>query len=291
MAATPLVTIGLPVYNSERYVAQSLESLLNQSYRDFRLIISDNASTDGTAEICQDYARRDARIDYHRNAENIGLSPNFNRVFALSQSKYFKWSTSDDYWAPTFLERAVAILERDARIVLCYPKTTLVDAQGANPEAYEDNLHLMSDSARERFIALMEKIRLSHQHLGVVRADLVRRTHLLGPHQDSDINLLAELALHGKFYEIPERLFFRRFHQDSSSWSRKDEGHQERRYHSAASARIKLTAWRWHQAFFRAVSGAPITLRDKLALYLYLARRMRWDRVRLTRELLAKSGL
>ncbi|MBI3776886.1 MAG: glycosyltransferase family 2 protein [Gammaproteobacteria bacterium] len=290
MTTTPLVTIGLPVYNSERYIAQSIESLLKQTYRDFRLIISDNASTDRTAEICQDYARGDARIDYHRNAENIGLSPNFNRVFALSQSKYFKWSTSDDYWAPTLLERAVEIMEHDPQIILCFPKTTLVDAQGANPEPYDDNLHLMHDSGRERFIAFMEQIRLSHQHLGVVRADLVRRTRLLGSHQDSDINFLAELTLYGKFYEIPERLFFRRFHKDSSSWSRKDEGHQQRRYHSAASARIKLTVWRWHQAFFSAVTRAPLTLGDKLALYLYLARRMRWDRVRLTRELIAKTG-
>jgi glycosyltransferase involved in cell wall biosynthesis len=225
MTDTPLLTIGLPVYNSERYLARSLDSLLHQTYGDFRLVISDNASTDRTPDICQDYATRDKRIVYHRNPVNIGLSPNFNRAFALSESKYFKWATSDDYWAPTMLERAIEIMESDDQIALCYPKTTLVDAEGGNPEPYEDNLHLISENPRERFIELLERIRLSHQHLGVSRASMLKRTHMLGEHVGSDINLLAELTLYGKFYELPDRLFFRRFHKDSSSWARNDDTH------------------------------------------------------------------
>jgi glycosyltransferase involved in cell wall biosynthesis len=284
----PLISIGLPVYNAERYLAQSIESLLNQTYRDFRLIISDNASTDRTGEICRDYARRDPRIEYHCNSSNIGLSPNFNRVFALSKSKYIKWATSDDYWAPTFLERAIAIMEADPGIALCYPKTTLVDADGNNPEPYEDNLHLMSDSPRERFSAFLERVRLCHQHLGVARASMVRLTHMLLPHQHSDVNFLAELSLYGKFYELPERLFFRRFHKDSSSWARGDRSHQARRYHSAKSARIQLTHWRWYVAFFQAVHGAPLSAGDRWALYRLLGRRMRWDRVKLASELWGK---
>ena len=288
MTDTPLLTIGLPVYNSERFLAQSLESLLNQTFRDFRLIISDNASIDRTAEICKDYASRDKRIAYYRNSTNIGLSANFNRVFTLSASKYFKWSTSDDYWAPTMIEKAVEIMESDDRIALCYPRTTLVNAAGENPEPYEDRLHLISDSPRERFIQLMEQIGLSHQHLGVSRTSMVRRTHMLGAHVGSDINMLAELALYGKFYELPERLFFRRFHEDSSSWARRDKQHQARRYHSASSSQIILTSWRWHLAFFHAVRGAPITFKDRLSLYQYLVRRMRWDRARLAQELKTK---
>jgi len=290
MTQPTLLTVGLPVYNSERYISQSIESLLNQTYRDFRLIISDNASTDGTAEICKAYASRDARIAYYRNDVNIGLSPNFNRVFALAESKYFKWATADDYWAPTLLARAVEIMEADDSIALCYPKTTLVDADGGNPQLYEDGLHLMSDSPQERFIQLMNRIRLSHQHLGVSRVSMVKCTHLLGEHGGSDINLLAELSLFGKFYEIPERLFFRRFHKDSSSWARNSKEHQARRYHSAKSARITLTCWHWYRAFFGAVYRAPIKFRDKFALYRYLGRRVRWDRHRLASELWAKTS-
>lgn len=289
MTTTPPLTIGLPVYNSERYLVCSLDSLLGQTYGDFRLIISDNASTDRTPDICRDYAGRDKRIVYSRNPANIGLSPNFNRVFALSESKYFKWATADDYWAPTMLERAVEIMESDDRIALCYPKTTLVDAEGGNPVPYEDNLHLISDSPRERFIQLLERIRLSHQHLGVSRASMLKHTHMLGEHVGSDINLLAELVLYGRFYEIPERLFFRRFHKDSSSWARNDDAHQARRYHAATSPLMMLATWRQHGAFFRAVRGAPIAFGDRLSLYRYLARRLRWDRARLARELWAKA--
>ena len=285
MTAKPPLTIGLPVYNSACFLACSLDSLLNQSYGDFRLIISDNASTDATPDICRDYAARDQRIVYHRNPVNIGLSPNFNRVFSLSESKYFKWATADDYWAPTMLERAIEIMESSDQIALCYPKTVLVDAAGGNPEPYEDSLHLMSDSPCERFIQLLERIRLSHQHLGVSRASMLKRTHMLGEHVGSDINLLAELSLYGKFYEIPERLFFRRFHKDSSSWARDDDAHQARRYHAATSPRMMLATWRQHRALFQAVRSAPIKFGDRLSLYRYLARRLRWDRARLAREL------
>src|SRR3954470_9957348 len=83
--AEPLITIGLPCYNSEKYLVQSIESLLSQTYGNFVLIISDNASTDRTEEICRRYAAADARVRYVRNPVNIGMSGNFNRVFALAE--------------------------------------------------------------------------------------------------------------------------------------------------------------------------------------------------------------
>lgn len=285
MASAPPLTIGLPVYNSERYLTHSLDSLLKQTYGDFRLIISDNASTDRTPEICKDYASRDSRIEYHRNPANIGLSPNFNRVFALADSQYFKWATADDYWAPTMLEKCVAVMESDPAIALCYPKTTLVDGDGGNPRPYEDRLHLMGDNPRERFMQFLEQVRLSHQHLGVARCSMLRRTHMLGEHLASDINLLAELTLYGKFYELPERLFFRRFHRDSSSWQRNDRAHQARRYYSAKSPRMVLATWRQHYAFFRAVHAAPLGFWDRMVLYRFLGRHFRWDRADLAQEL------
>ena len=135
---SPKVTIGLPVYNSERYLSESLDSLLGQTYRDFILIINDNASTDGTAEICQRYVEADPRIRYFRNDINIGNPRNFNRVFELTTTPYLKWSTADDYWAPTFLEKAIKVMEQDPTIVLCYPQAILVDANGENPQNYDD---------------------------------------------------------------------------------------------------------------------------------------------------------
>jgi glycosyltransferase involved in cell wall biosynthesis len=283
---TPLVTIGLPVYNSERYLAHSLDSLLAQTYRDFVLVISDNASTDGTSEICRRYAEADPRIKYFRNEVNIGNPRNFNRVFSLAETKYLKWSTADDYWEPPFLELAVEVMERDPSVALCYPQAYLIDSKQPAPRPYDDVLHLVDDDPALRFVTLLEQIKLAHQHLGLIRMSCLRKTQLLGTHVGSDINLLAELSLYGKFYELPHRLYYRRFHEKSGSWKRGDAKHEAALYHGAGE-RMRFKQWRTHTRFFAAVHRAPLPFRSKLRLYRYIAERMRWDRGGLFRELIA----
>src|SRR5690606_4946715 len=104
-------SIGLPVYNAQAYLAHALDSLLGQTYRDFELVISDNASTDRTEAICRDYAARDARVRYVRQAENQGANWNFNEVFRLARGELFKWAASDDLCEPTLMEKCVAVLD------------------------------------------------------------------------------------------------------------------------------------------------------------------------------------
>lgn len=285
MTESPLITIGLPVYNSERYLRQSLDSLLGQTYSDFVLVISDNASTDGTAEICRQYAAADSRVKYYRNETNIGNPRNFNRVADLCATRYLKWSTADDYWAPTFLERSLEIMERDSTIALCYPQATLVDEEGGNPKEYDDVLHLVQEDPADRFIALLERIKLAHQHLGLIRMSCLRQTHLLGAFVASDINLLAELTLYGKFYELPQRLFFRRFHKDSGSWKRGDKEHEAKHYHASDVKYVDMNKWHRHCGFYAAVRTAPLGLHSKLHLYRYLSRRFIWDRSELIAEI------
>jgi glycosyltransferase involved in cell wall biosynthesis len=282
---SPLVTIGLPVYNSERYIRQSLDSLLGQTFSNFVLIISDNASTDTTPQICRQYAADDSRVRYFRNEHNIGNPRNFNRVFELSSTPYLKWSTADDYWEPTFLERAVEVMEADPTIALCYPKTYLVDANGANPTPYEDNLQLLQEDPVERFVTVAEKIGLSHQHLGLIRTSMLRKTHLLGYHVGSDINLLAELSLYGKYVELPERLFYRRFHEKSGSWKRGDAKHEAELYYAQNAKRVAFKRWRSHFAFMAASGTSPISAVSKLRLYRRLLKLMMWDRNALVGEI------
>jgi glycosyltransferase involved in cell wall biosynthesis len=290
MTEGPVVTIGLPVYNSERYLKQSLDSLLAQTYSDFALIISDNASTDGTSLICQQYAAADSRVQCFRNEMNIGNPRNFNRVFELTATPYLKWSTADDYWEPTFLERALEVMERDPATALCYPKTYIVDAEGHNPTPYEDNLHLVQGDPADRFLSLLGRIKLAHQHLGLIRMSCLRRTHLLGAHVASDLNLLAELTLYGTFYELPERLFFRRFHKTSGSWKRADAKHQAKHYHGAGSRGGGMTRWRGHLGFFSAVRTSPLPLRSRARIYRRLLKRMVWDYRELLNELRYKAS-
>ncbi len=211
----PLITIGMPVYNSQRHLRQALDSLLAQTYTDFVLVISDNASTDGTADICQEYVRRDPRVQYFRNPVNIGMTGNFNRVFELTHTKYIKWSTADDFSAPEMLADALPIMEADPSIVVCYPQTVIVDGDGIEQDRYYDKLHLMQDDPAERFLQLIDNIHLVNHHLGLLRTDAVRRTRLFGRHVSADIGFLAEMSLYGKFYEVKKPQFFRRFHEDS----------------------------------------------------------------------------
>ncbi len=105
LTSAPLVTIGLPVYNGGKYLRLALDSLLAQTFKDFKLVVSDNASIDDTENICREYARTDSRIKYFRQESNLGASGNFHFVKAQgTQSKYFMWAAHDDIWESNWLE-------------------------------------------------------------------------------------------------------------------------------------------------------------------------------------------
>jgi hypothetical protein len=126
---------------------------------------------------------------------------------------------------------------------------------------------------------------LSHQHLGVIRSSALEQTHLLAAHVASDINLLAELTLYGKFYELPERLFCRRFHEKSGSWKRGDADHEAKTYYATKSKVATFARWRAHAAFFRAVATSDVSLDAKRRLLSHVARRAVWEREELILEL------
>jgi glycosyltransferase involved in cell wall biosynthesis len=281
----PLVAVGLPCYNSEKYIAESLDCLLAQTFKDFAIIISDNASTEGTESICRRYVARDPRIRYFRNSTNMGMMPNFNRVFSLSNSKYFKWATADDRWHPEMLAKSVAVLEADPNVVVCYPRVVLIDATGVEIKRYEDELHLQQSDPAQRFLKVMDELRLVNHHLGVLRTDAIRKTSMYGTHVGADVGFVAEMSLYGTFFQLPEHLIFRRFHPDSSSWERKSKEHQARRYHAANAKRAPFNVWRFHLAYFRAVLRGPLNPWKKFKMLIRLVRTLYWDRRSLGEEL------
>jgi glycosyltransferase involved in cell wall biosynthesis len=132
---TPRVSLGMPVYNGEAYLEEALRSLLGQTFEDFELIISDNASTDRTRSICLDYAAHDRRIRFLRNEINVGFCRNQNRVIESSTGEYFLLTHHDDVRAPNYLERTVAVMDADPSIVVCYTKTRDIDERGNLPDA------------------------------------------------------------------------------------------------------------------------------------------------------------
>ena len=154
----PQLTIGLPVYNGQNYVRQAIESILVQTYRDFELIISDNASTDKTPEICREYLK-DPRVRYYRSKRNNGGAWNWNRVFELSSGVYFKWAAHDDTMSPEFVERCIRELEKDPTIILCHSKDAIIDENSKVIGAYDLGDIQDSEKPHERFRELLNKKR------------------------------------------------------------------------------------------------------------------------------------
>lgn len=213
----PRVSIGVPVYNGEQYLRQTLDSLVTQSYRDIEIIIGDNASTDGTEAIGREYAARDNRVRYHRNERNLGIAGNYNRVAEMARGEFFRWAAADDLSLPRAVEACVAALDQEPDAVLAYPKTRLIDSDGNWLADYEDNVDLPFSRPSQRFCELLTRLRLCNAVFGLIRMSVLRRTRGMHPFVGSDIPFLAELALHGRFVEVPERLFSRRFHPAASS--------------------------------------------------------------------------
>ncbi|MFT6372592.1 MAG: glycosyltransferase involved in cell wall biosynthesis, partial [Gammaproteobacteria bacterium] len=166
------VGIGMPVYNGEKYIEESIKSNLRQTFDDFTLIISDNASTDRTREICLDFATQDQRIHYIHNPINLGAAKNYARCFEPSDCEYFRWSNADDLIEPELVEKCLRVLEANPDTVLAYGKTKIIDESGNITEHYDDNLDLRQNSAAERFITGKQSIGLSNVLYGLMRRPL-----------------------------------------------------------------------------------------------------------------------
>ncbi|MBI5653198.1 MAG: glycosyltransferase [Chloroflexi bacterium] len=271
MTASPRVTIGLPVYNAEKFLAVALDSILAQTYADFVLIISDNGSTDRTAEICHAYCARDQRIRYFCNEKNLGAAPNFNRVFALASTEYFKWAPYDDLLAPEFLARCVEILDQHPTVVLCYSRAEIIDEQGNYVVDYDPGPATNSRKPAERFRNLILHPEYAIQQMGVMRSAVLKQTVLHGSYPSSDEVLLAELALRGEFYEIPDRLYLYRRHGEQST----SVNQQRARiifFDTAMTRKITLPKWMYLFAGLGVIQRVPLDWRARGSGYLTMAR-------------------
>ncbi len=285
----PRVSIGMPVYNRDKYVAASIEAHLNQTYSDFELVITDNASTDRSDEICRAYAAKDSRVKYHRNPQNLGAAGNYNRCFELSVGEYFRWTPSDDLVSPNLLERAVEVLDRDPSVFVAYPKTKLIDGEGNITGEFDERLHLTDERPSERWKGVQKNLRLGNLHYGLNRARLFRKTGLLRNYNGGDFPLIAEMALYGKFYEIPDAFFYRRMHEEASS-ALKNSSDVMAFYDPKKRDKLFLQNWVHLGAHIRSVARAPISLVEKLRVYGYEGRCVVWDRREYMRELVGALG-
>lgn len=270
----PKVSIGLPVFNGENFIREAVDSILSQTFEDFELIISDNASSDGTEAICRDYEARDKRIKYHRNSENLGAAANYTRVFSLASGEYFKWAAHDDVCGEDYLTKCVQVLDQDNSVVLCHSKTRLIDKYGEEIKVFGPVASLDSDRPHLRFRAALgvgEKIFLVW---GLVRRNILGKTPLLGDFIGHDRPLFTRLSLFGRFYQVPEVLFSMREHDQRSvyvhSWKKPRQAIQ---WHSPEMAgKLIFPTWKLFNEHISAINKGPINLRERFLCY-----REMWD--------------
>jgi glycosyltransferase involved in cell wall biosynthesis len=286
MDSSPLVSIGLFVYNGERFIEDTLRSILNQTFTDFELIISDNASTDRTGDIAQAHARRDSRIRYYRNEKNMGAGWNVRRVYELATGKYFKQAAVDDLLEPDFLRQCVEILERDPGCVLVYAATKEVDEDGAFIKNYVTPMRTDSNDPAARFRDMMLIPCWSYQIFGVMRMSALRQIPPQGRYVNADTVLLARMALLGRFHEIPEHLFINRHHRGQSNKTLPPRLLQPRRIRLTNRYSRKLPGLEWWdpskaraitfpefrllREYFMTIYRAPLGAGQKLRCYSFL---------------------
>jgi glycosyltransferase involved in cell wall biosynthesis len=256
----PTVSIGLPVWNGSRYLGEAIESILAQTFTDFELIVSDNASTDDTAEIIQRYAALDSRVRYHRNDRNIGGARNENLTFEMSTGRYFRLAAYDDILEPTLIERCVDVLERSPETVLSFPQTLVIDDEGEIT-----HIEIITAGTAERPSARFRELAFRDYQVdaayGLIRSETLKDSILQDNYPDSDRVFLCELGLRGRFEVIHEPLFRRRLHYRNMfvdprarmAWFEPDE-----------KGRVRFPHWLALAGLVRVVSRARLERKEQI---------------------------
>ncbi len=265
MNRTPRVVIGLPVYNGENFLKESIESALAQTFTDFHLVISDNASTDETEAICQDYVKRDSRVIYYRQPENIGCAPNYNFLFNQygKYAPYFKWHAHDDLIAPEFLERCVALLDADSSLAIANCRAYAINEHGVRIGDFDHEIRLSGKTPSERFWRSLWAGYFT-EVFGLQRSSMMERTRLEASFAGSDRNFAAEMVLQGDVGYVEEYLFSRRDHPNC--YCRLADTDAKLAFFDP---KVRKEMWRFTgvvkmQAYITAILGLPLPMRERV---------------------------
>jgi glycosyltransferase involved in cell wall biosynthesis len=262
----------LPTYNGERYLSEAIRSMLDQDFRDFELLVADNASTDRTAAIIEDFAAADDRVRHLPSPTNRGAAWNFNRVVNEARGEYFKWMADDDTYEPGFLGSCVEVLDRSPDVVLCYTQAVEIDPDG---HVFEDrgptNVADLPEVAQRYRAILLDEV-YCYAVFGVTRTGVLRSTGLIGPFTQSDRVLLAELALHGRFVERPEPFFCHREHPGRSMYAFADDRDRQKWFDTTRDGARTLPRWRVGAEYARALqrAGQWLPAEDRLRSAVHL---------------------
>jgi len=272
----PFVSVGMPVFNGELFLRGAIDSMLAQSHTNLELIISDNASTDGTAAIAGEYAARDPRVRYFRQARNIGAPRNWNFVATCARGKYMKWASANDYCDTRMLAACIEVLESDPQVVLCYGTTRLVDETTGAVHPYDGDLSITDEQPSARLSRLLAEMRLNNAISGLIRTEVLRKTRLIRPYAGGDLVLMAELSMAGMFVLLQDPFLFRRIGEHSFSGYLFDT---ELRTFLDPQAKLgtDLDRLRMNIDYFASALRASISLGEKLRALTLVAHSAYWS--------------
>jgi glycosyltransferase involved in cell wall biosynthesis len=264
-ARNPSVSVCLPVYNGERYVAEAIQSVLGQTFSDLELVISDNASTDRTGVLCREVAAGDSRVRYFCEESNRGLAWNFNRACELATGRYLVWIGHDDVMAPDYISRCVEELEKHSDVLLCFSNSHYIDGDGNVVQRVDLENTGAAATASERFQRILFDPRCD-PICGVIKVEFLRQTRLHPGYADSDRVLLAELGFRGHFRKIDEYLFSRRMHCNQAT-ATFDRWERTTIFDPRKSGKVICPWWRELYDFCGAIQRAPLSFRERLRAY------------------------
>ena len=269
----PRVSIGLPVYNGENFVEDAIRSVLVQTFEDLELIVSDNASTDRSAEIARDFAASDPRVRYFRNDRNLGAAPNYNRAWAESTGSLFKWLSHDDRIMPTYVAATVAALDGSPDAVLCNTVVDYIDEHGAVFTTYDSGLALASGAdPAQRFAAMVLRSHACIDFFGMARREAMVGSLLHGSFHGADRAFLAQMALRGRLLQLPEHLVQMREHQHRYTRNNADAKARRLWHDSSAKRSASMPTLNLYRQYLRLVRQEQLSPLDRRGCLGVLAR-------------------
>jgi glycosyltransferase involved in cell wall biosynthesis len=273
-SGVPTVSVGMPVYNGDTYLEVAISSVLSQTMEDLELVICDNASTDRTAEICQDYAARDRRVRYFRNSQNLGAAPNYNLAFSHSRGRYFKWLAHDDRITPTYLAKTVRVLDERTDAVLCNTVVQYIDQNGAAIGLYNTGLSQAdSPSAAARFAWMVLRSHSCVDFFGLIRRETLQNSLLHGSFHGADRALLAQLAIRGRLMQLPAPLVEMREHPNRYTRSNVRSADRAAWHDASKRGKISFPTWRVYAEYLKMVRKERMLANERAGCYSAL---MRW---------------
>jgi len=286
----PLISVGLPVYNGEQFIAVAIDSVLSQTVTDLELIICDNASTDGTEAICRGYLERDPRVRYIRQEKNLGVSPNFNRAFREARGEYFKWITHDDAITPDCFEKSIAALEARGEAILCHSTVHLIDQEGETIEYHDTGLDRQGDPRQS--VRFGEMILKPHQCLecdGVMRRAALARTATYRSFPGADRTLLTEISLVGPFVRLDEPAFLTREHPSRFRRSKTTPEQRLATYDTSRAGQKVVGTWEMYRDYWRMVRDQVRDPKERRACQRHLLRwwLVNWNTARVVVDVIA----